>query len=778
MSLFDRYGIKEVADVTFYELNEDNHNLPGKPVLFLDTLKVSTVEQTAESAEIRGGKGNAALMAWDYGKEITVNLEDALFSARSLELMYGTRARNANGGSVVRNKYFRIKDNTNPFFVYNSDTQKYHFNSEGAATFGLPWQNSGYLDITGSNKETIKLVSIGSKIETGNGIAAPHFKAATIVPTRIPKHLTEANYTYSRSGGIAPTAVGGSESWGSYGSGKITTKGYVSPYSNQVTLSEAELNGLDGVIGISAVVAFKGEQYTLSANLDSSGIWIVTLPVQNGIYATEFEATWTVSFNSGYYVYCYDGGLGDLGQGVITLDWSYAHKAGIGSLNWIEAGREIYGKSRIVVNDKVLSLYEGNTTKDIEDAGLEIDSGIYLNKDYYVFQVELDEEDSNNFQATKIDLSANAFPGVYYVTGDTFVRNEKTGKDEFFQVILPKVKVLSESNTITLEAEGDPTVFNMQLKVLKSGQTPMMQLVKYKPGNYSDASVTGAEFVIEMPAPPEGWTEENWEDWDGEYQSAWYRTGDIQLSESQVSSYTLGISKEIDTVLENRPEFSKSLSQIGINFVDPGFQATEFPVSQPSTIPAKGNPVVGIFTPLQASSSYIYSPPKIERTEEQKTHLLALTLKREWGGVVEEIITTFNSVEEILIYENPPQGRLFQAEIRMDGATDKDGSHVYYDIYVAKNNDGKPYLWGEIHFDVSWMIYTKQGRRWAIGRICNFITDVLGGRLFKLATAGAGTLAKLGCYLLFILGGTVLDGFLQDWLDDVFDSKYAAGLLN
>ena len=56
MSLFDRYGIKEVADVTFYELNEDNHNLPGKPVLFLDTLKVSTVEQTAESAEIRGGK--------------------------------------------------------------------------------------------------------------------------------------------------------------------------------------------------------------------------------------------------------------------------------------------------------------------------------------------------------------------------------------------------------------------------------------------------------------------------------------------------------------------------------------------------------------------------------------------------------------------------------------------------------------------------------------------------------------------------------------------------
>lgn len=777
MSLFDRYGIKEVADVTFYELNEDNHNLPGKPVLFLDTLKVSTVEQTAESAEIRGGKGNAALMAWDYGKEITVNLEDALFSARSLELMYGTQALSANNGSVVRNKYFRIKDNTSPFFVYNADTQKYHFNSEKSADFGLPWHNSGYLDIIGSGKEEVKLIPIGSQIQSGNGVAAPHYKAATIIPTRIPKDLEETKYTYSKSGGISPTAVGGSESFQSYGSGKITTKGYVSPNSRQVSLTASQLNGLDGVIGISAVVKFKGEEYTLNAQA-GNGVWFVNLPIQNGSVATEYEATWTVSFNSQHYVYCYDGGLGDLNQGTITLNWSYSFKAGIGSLHWNEAGREIYGKSRIVVNNKVLSLYEGNTAKDIEDAGLEIDTGIYLNKDHYIFQVELDEKDSNNFQAMKVDLSANAFPGVYYVTGDTFVRNEKTGRDEFFQVILPKVKVLSESNTITLEAEGDPTIFSMQLKVLKSGQTPMMQLVKYKPGNYSDASVTGAEFIIEMPAPPEGWTEENWEDWDGEYQSAWYRTGDIQLSESQVSSYTLGISKEIDTVLEKRPEFTKTLTQVGINFVDPGIQATEFPVSQPSTIPAKGNPVVGIFTPLQASSSYIYNPPKIERTEEQKTHLLALTLKREWGGIVEELITTFTSVEEILIYENPPQGRLFQAEIRMDGATDESGCHVYYDIYVAKNSDGKPYLWGEIHFDVSWMIYTKQGRRWAIARICNFITDVLGGKLFRLATAGSGTLAKLGCYLLFILGGAVLDGFLQDWLDDVFDSKYAAGLLN
>lgn len=55
-SILDRYGIKEVADVTFYEINDDG--TPGAPVLYLDTLKVSTIEQTAEQAEARGGKGN------------------------------------------------------------------------------------------------------------------------------------------------------------------------------------------------------------------------------------------------------------------------------------------------------------------------------------------------------------------------------------------------------------------------------------------------------------------------------------------------------------------------------------------------------------------------------------------------------------------------------------------------------------------------------------------------------------------------------------------------
>lgn len=85
-SILDMYGIKEVADVTFYRIDGNNKYTP---VLYLDTLKVSTIEETASSTDATGGKGNAKLITWDYGKEITITLEDALFSMESMALMHG-----------------------------------------------------------------------------------------------------------------------------------------------------------------------------------------------------------------------------------------------------------------------------------------------------------------------------------------------------------------------------------------------------------------------------------------------------------------------------------------------------------------------------------------------------------------------------------------------------------------------------------------------------------------------------------------------------------------
>lgn len=105
LNILARYGIKEVADVTFYKIGEGGK--PTTPVLYLDTLKVSTIEQTAENTSARGGKGNPELIMWDYGKEITVTLEDALFSAKSMAIMYG--AVDADGDAVINSDNLTVK---------------------------------------------------------------------------------------------------------------------------------------------------------------------------------------------------------------------------------------------------------------------------------------------------------------------------------------------------------------------------------------------------------------------------------------------------------------------------------------------------------------------------------------------------------------------------------------------------------------------------------------------------------------------------------------------
>ena len=273
-SILDRYGIKEVADVTFYAL--DDNGKPKNPVLYLDTLKVSTIEQTGEEAEARGGKGNGLLILWDYGKEINVSLEDALFSAKSMAIMFG-------GGN--------------------------HYD----------------------------------------------FSSSSIMKTE-----------------------------------------YFVPTSSQAATSTA----------------------------------------QTAIQAAAVSASWDTTYDA------------PNGRGYNKVNAKFYKEDGT------SVGTEGFEKDKRYM-----------CTYDVTASG------------------------------TIIEISANTFPGVYYVTGDTYARSEASGKDEFFQFIIPKAKVQSE-NTITLEAEGDPSVFNMNLRVLRPSDGVMMKLVKYDlDGKGAEPESTGHDLI-------------------------------------------------------------------------------------------------------------------------------------------------------------------------------------------------------------------------------------------------------------------------------------------
>lgn len=106
-----KFGIKEVADVAFYNQGDVKYDAAtGKviavegtptPVLKFTTLKTSGLEFTGETTEARGGKGNAVLMSWDHSREATLTLEDALLSADSLATMLSNKPASLVGDNTV-----------------------------------------------------------------------------------------------------------------------------------------------------------------------------------------------------------------------------------------------------------------------------------------------------------------------------------------------------------------------------------------------------------------------------------------------------------------------------------------------------------------------------------------------------------------------------------------------------------------------------------------------------------------------------------------------------
>lgn len=143
MDIFHQYGIKEVADISFYKIDENGD--PAELVLYIDTAKVSTIEQTAEQAEARGGKGNPPLVIWDYGKEITLNVEDALFSPRSMEMMFAQGIGQGTPGTstkVSRSIYLYAAADSEETFALASFKVKDSNSAAGESTVAEAIANS------------------------------------------------------------------------------------------------------------------------------------------------------------------------------------------------------------------------------------------------------------------------------------------------------------------------------------------------------------------------------------------------------------------------------------------------------------------------------------------------------------------------------------------------------------------------------------------------------------------------------------------------------------
>ena len=82
-------------------------------------------------------------------------------------------------------------------------------------------------------------------------------------------------------------------------------------------------------------------------------------------------------------------------------------------------------------------------------------------------------------KGNKITVRADQWPGMYMMVGETYIRSRDTGEDERMQIKFPLCKVRSD-HTLTLQADGDPTTFNLNLEVAKPKSGVMMELTAYE----------------------------------------------------------------------------------------------------------------------------------------------------------------------------------------------------------------------------------------------------------------------------------------------------------
>lgn len=91
-----KYASVTCADVVLYDL------VCGNPVAKFDTLKLSTVEQTADSNDVQGGKGNPILARIPSNKQVNLTIQDAVMSMTYLAVVTGGEVIKSGANSAIR----------------------------------------------------------------------------------------------------------------------------------------------------------------------------------------------------------------------------------------------------------------------------------------------------------------------------------------------------------------------------------------------------------------------------------------------------------------------------------------------------------------------------------------------------------------------------------------------------------------------------------------------------------------------------------------------------
>lgn len=566
MNLFQKYGIKEVADVVFYSITAIGDEEFYTPVLFLDTLKVSTLEKAAEKVEAKGGKGNKKLITWNFGKEITLNLEDALFSPASMSMIWGGKLNSklsdytsAVVKSNLANKYYDLKysikaypspaltdnewevifnsahelgydsgsGNINPYIYVgdsnDGDYQKYV--AENRISF-----IKQYFNRDRQSKQLTIPLSMFSLPDTEPKL----YKALGVGtrPTRkiayftIPQsQVTQILNTYHKLGAGEETyfylVLGYGYYEATYDSGEYVWSENVrgEGVALRIINIQKDETGTSLILKSSVLDANKNDEEPLiclkNHLKETTGEW-------DDYFASETiaETSQYIKINLEEFATFLESDDVDttinnsppMPQEIIldiiskldSLDKIGEIETDFHDIEVIDRMEKciVKNKKGLTISsqkqkDNLFKYYADDRTSSytifydaktmlplfkIDEEGkiLDEDFTIKLGTVYYKWTrtVKYKESDDDAILGKTLVIDAETFPDAYKIVGETYIRNQKTGKDQRYQFIIHRANVSSDTS-ITLEAEGDPTTFSMQIDVLTPPNDIMMELKQY-----------------------------------------------------------------------------------------------------------------------------------------------------------------------------------------------------------------------------------------------------------------------------------------------------------
>ena len=150
-----------------------------------------------------------------------------------------------------------------------------------------------------------------------------------------------------------------------------------------------------------------------------------------------------------------------------TIDGTATLESGTTKVTKNEDGesKKLEGKLWAYVNPRTMTPYPD-------------DYWFHQGEPYYVKSLTLAPK-NKKLKGNRIIVKADQWPGMYMMVGETYIRDRDTGEDERMQIKFPLCKVKSDQ-TLTLQADGDPTTFNLDLEVARPANGVMMELTAYE----------------------------------------------------------------------------------------------------------------------------------------------------------------------------------------------------------------------------------------------------------------------------------------------------------